>query len=400
MSERNRIPTIQNMLFPRYAKYHRLGLRTLLPLFNFSKSLLNPNGTAHEPARQLVDSAMKTPQIIYECGSRASRLHLMALVAMLCFSALSSFAAVLVDLDARGLSEGPLATWTNTGSVLGDFTSAGTVVPLVTNVAGVHGIGFIATGGGAGGTHYVGPIAPPSVTGGNSRSIEALVYNPSAQPEETVFSWGRRGGNPDGSNVSFGHGTDPNFGAVGHWGAPDIGWNNNITFSNWTHIVYTWNSATKLTRVYKDGQLANSEAGVILNTFSTDPSGNPLHFRVARQTASTGAPSGVGVGEIIIAKVRVHDVALSPIEVQAAYCSIFSSTPDCQDTDGDGLPDVYELRFPGCLNPNDPNDANTDCDGDGLTNMREYLLGTDPTKADTDGDGASDGAEVNRTRTI
>ena len=223
MSERNRIPTIRSMLFPRHAKYYCLGLRTLLPLFNFSKSLLNPNGTAHEPARQLVDSAMKTPQIIYECGSRASRLHLMALVAMLCFPALSSFGAVLIDLDARGLSEGPLATWTNTGTVLGDFTSAGTVVPQVTNVAGVNGVGFIGGTTGPNGTHYFGPIAPPSVTGGNSRTVEALVYDPSAQEDEQpVFAWGRRGG-PDGSNVSFGHANNSGYGAVGHWGSNRFG---------------------------------------------------------------------------------------------------------------------------------------------------------------------------------
>lgn len=36
----------------------------------------------------------------------------------------------------------------------------------------------------------------------------------------------------------------------------------------------------------------------------------------------------------------------------------------------------------------------TDPDADGLTNYQEHLLGTDPTKADSDGDGLSDGAEV------
>jgi hypothetical protein len=35
-----------------------------------------------------------------------------------------------------------------------------------------------------------------------------------------------------------------------------------------------------------------------------------------------------------------------------------------------------------------------DADGDGLTNLREYQLGTNPSVVDTDGDGAGDGAEV------
>jgi hypothetical protein len=355
---------------------------------------------------------MKTHPVGHQCGDhgptsatysngneshKRSRHLPLALVALLCFGTPSSFAAVLVDLDASGLSVGPLPIWTNNGSVVGNFTSAGTVVPEVTNVAGVNGVGFIATGGGAGGTHYVGPAAPASVTGGNSRTVEALVYNPSAQGEEVVFGWGRRGG-PDGSNLSFNHGTDPNFGAVGHWGAPDIGWNGNITFSNWTHIVYTWDAATRVTRVYRDGQLANSEAGVVLNTWAVDntTAANPLPFRVARQNAAAGTPSGTGVGEIIISKVRVHDVALSPIQVHEAYCSLFPTTPDCLDDDHDGLPNAYEARFPGCLNPNDGNDANADCDGDGLTNIQEYRRGTNPINPDSDGDGASDGAEVNR----
>ena len=39
-------------------------------------------------------------------------------------------------------------------------------------------------------------------------------------------------------------------------------------------------------------------------------------------------------------------------------------------------------------------DKNLDTDGDGLTDVQEASLGTDPADADTDGDGISDGAEV------
>src|SRR6266404_2070393 len=46
------------------------------------------------------------------------------------------------------------------------------------------------------------------------------------------------------------------------------------------------------------------------------------------------------------------------------------------DTDGDGMPDVWELAHG--LNPNDPTDANRDDGGDGFTNLQEYLAGTDP----------------------
>jgi hypothetical protein len=64
------------------------------------------------------------------------------------------------------------------------------------------------------------------------------------------------------------------------------------------------------------------------------------------------------------------------------------------DSDGDGIPDEYELAHG--LDPNNPLDAQEDPDHDGLTNLQEYLLGTDPHNADTDGDGLSDGQEVAR----
>ena len=49
------------------------------------------------------------------------------------------------------------------------------------------------------------------------------------------------------------------------------------------------------------------------------------------------------------------------------------------DTDNDGIPDGWE-SFYG-LNPNDPADAGDDDDGDGMTNLQEYIAGTDPNNA-------------------
>jgi len=61
------------------------------------------------------------------------------------------------------------------------------------------------------------------------------------------------------------------------------------------------------------------------------------------------------------------------------------------DTDGDGMPDFWEID--NGLNPN-VNDALNDNDGDGLTNIQEYQYHTDPKNKDTDGDGYLDGDEV------
>lgn len=49
-----------------------------------------------------------------------------------------------------------------------------------------------------------------------------------------------------------------------------------------------------------------------------------------------------------------------------------------KDTDKDGMPDEWEIKYK--LNPNDPKDAAFDCNGDGYTNIEKYINGIDPKK--------------------
>jgi hypothetical protein len=49
------------------------------------------------------------------------------------------------------------------------------------------------------------------------------------------------------------------------------------------------------------------------------------------------------------------------------------------DTDGDRIPDEWEIAYG--LRPDDPTDATADSDQDGLTNLDEYRAGTNPTDA-------------------
>jgi hypothetical protein len=67
---------------------------------------------------------------------------------------------------------------------------------------------------------------------------------------------------------------------------------------------------------------------------------------------------------------------------------------DRLDSDSDGIPDVFEVQQT-FLSPSDPSDAMEDQDGDGLTNVQEYALGTDLESKDSDGDEMEDGWEVN-----
>lgn len=53
----------------------------------------------------------------------------------------------------------------------------------------------------------------------------------------------------------------------------------------------------------------------------------------------------------------------------------YNGTP-YKDTDGDGMPDWWEIKYG--LNPNDPADANGDLNGDGYTNIEKFINGINP----------------------
>ncbi|MEZ5327158.1 MAG: LamG-like jellyroll fold domain-containing protein [Verrucomicrobiales bacterium] len=293
----------------------------------------------------------------------------------------------LVDLDATALPVGPLETWSNTGSTTGDFV-AEVGVPEVQRIDEVNAVVLNGID-----TWYVGPTAPPSVTGSEgSRTVEAWVNNPVIANEETVFAWGMRNG-PDGSNTSFNHGSSPDFGAVGHWGGPDIGWNGTQETAKWTFIAYTWDADTATTTVYTNGEVANTEENVFLNTHAEDNIGDPLPFIVGNQNEPDGTRTAALSGSMAIARIRVHGKALDEATIKATYASekgFFNA-----DNDSDGLPNAYEAMF-AFLDPNDAADAALDFDQDGLTALQEFEAGTNPGLKDSDADGIDDNAELTR----
>jgi hypothetical protein len=106
-------------------------------------------------------------------------------------------------------------------------------------------------------------------------------------------------------------------------------------------------------------------------------SSNPTVASVSEDGLVTAHVSG----NVIVSATQEGTLALVRITVASVV-----------DSDGDGMPDDYEIA--NGLNPYDPNDANLDNDFDGLTNLEEYRRGTNPNNWDTDGDGISDGLEV------
>ncbi|MDP0499753.1 MAG: GH92 family glycosyl hydrolase [Verrucomicrobiota bacterium JB022] len=83
------------------------------------------------------------------------------------------------------------------------------------------------------------------------------------------------------------------------------------------------------------------------------------------------------------------DIENNVVWARLDYQGDFAIASNVVDTDGDGLEDAWEMAYFGTLEYG----AEDDVDGDGLTNLQEQRIGTDPMLADTDGDLFDDGVE-------
>jgi hypothetical protein len=202
-----------------------------------------------------------------------------------------------VDLDATALPAGPLTTWSNAGT-LGDFTAMNG--PVVMDIDGANAVMLDGVD-----DYFAGPLAVTGLEGSSDCSIEVWAQNSWIAGEETLVAWSHRGGG-DGTNMSFNYGSHDTWGAVGHWGPPDLGWNGAPKRDQWHHLVYTYDGTTQ--RVYADGVEKNFEDVGALAVHAGDP------ILVGSQNPAVAVPASLSIG-----KVRVHDGVLSPADVLNNY---------------------------------------------------------------------------------
>lgn len=138
--------------------------------------------------------------------------------------------------------------------------------------------------------------------------------------------------------------------------------------------------------IYQGNGADNWSLSHILSSANTSAAGEAFGFGLAisGDTVITGAPNANGQTEYS-GVVYVFDLSGG------------QPPQPGPDSDGDGMPDDWEISYG--LDPYFPGDANADLDYDLLTNLQEYQQNTDPKNPDTDGDTLFDGEEVQYTGT-
>ncbi|MEC7638620.1 MAG: LamG-like jellyroll fold domain-containing protein, partial [Verrucomicrobiota bacterium] len=174
-----------------------------------------------------------------------------------------------------------------------------------------------------------------------------------------------------------------------HWGN-DFSGSLRLNPDEWAHITFTYNAENSRGAIFINGEFDSER------TDQQGPNGNGAILVGAR---NGGQQNYKG----LIDEVAMWQVELDEDQIKALAEGISPSGRGSDDDDEDGLPDFYEEKLVDNLDDLNGNGAGPgpgagtgDFDGDGLTDLDEYEeTKTDPTKADTDGDGLSDGVETN-----
>ncbi|HPS01458.1 MAG TPA: choice-of-anchor D domain-containing protein, partial [Candidatus Sumerlaeota bacterium] len=231
-------------------------------------------------------------------------------------TALNTAGDVLVNLKSSALANGALTTWTNEGTLGGQFINPGTAVPTVGSVQGIKSVSFNST------WLKSNFLTTAAFTGNSDWSLETWVYNTAVGGEEQVVTWSNRG--EDSQNAAFIYGTASGWGAFGGWGNGDLGFLNAAPPSGgaWHQVAITYaGGANSLLKVYVDGKLNNSRT-TSLNIHGVGD-GQAMPIILGGSTGDN--PNGLNANAEgwwytgSLATVRFHDNALTPAQVYSNY---------------------------------------------------------------------------------
>lgn len=165
--------------------------------------------------------------------------------------------SLLVAVYAKDLANGVVNAWTNKGTLGGNFVLVGANKP----VAGQNGTYQAAKFANSSMvlSNEAGLVFSPSEINGSAANytVSAWLYSPAMPDQQTYIAWAKRGG-PNGSNCEMVYGTNPTFGAAGHWGAPDMAWATPPTSGAWHNVIVTWDSTAGLEKAYIAGVLSKT----------------------------------------------------------------------------------------------------------------------------------------------
>ena len=197
-------------------------------------------------------------------------------------------------------------------------------------------------------------------------------------------AYGAAGPNPGEFNLLLGVG----MGSDGTLYAAD-GTNNRVqAFAGGTSYAWSFGSAGTGPGQFNRVWDAQPGAGAMLYVADLYNKRIQVLNTVTRSVVGIYSNAGPALGAFNMPQSAAPAPDDSVLYVADTYNSRVLRLKTTVDSDGDGMDDVWESLHG--LDPADPSDALSDPDGDGVYNIGEYRVGSNPQNPNSDGDGAGD----------